>query len=96
MSRPTAVVIGVGAEQGIGAAVSRRFASAGHHVLVAGRTAAKIEKVVATIVAAGGSAAAVTTDVTNEADVIRLFDQAMSPGAGFEPADAVVFNAGNN
>lgn len=96
MSRPTAVIIGVGAEQGIGAAVCRRFASAGHHVLVAGRTAAKIEQVVATIFAAGGSAVAVTTDVTNEADVIRLFDQAMSPGTGFEPADAVVFNAGNN
>ncbi|WP_022977891.1 SDR family NAD(P)-dependent oxidoreductase [Nevskia ramosa] len=96
MSRPTAVVIGVGAEQGIGAAVSRRFADAGHHVLVAGRTTAKIEQVVATIVASGGSATAVTTDVTKETDVIRLFDQAMSPGAGFEPADAVVFNAGNN
>ncbi len=96
MSRPTAVVIGVGAERGIGAAVCRRFASAGHHVLVAGRTAAKIDQVVAAITAAGGSAVAVPTDVTQEAEVLRLFDRAMTPGAGFEPTDAVVFNAGNN
>lgn len=96
MSRPTVVVVGVGAEQGIGAAVCRRFAREGHHVLVAGRTAAKIEQVARAIVAAGGSAVAVTTDVTQEADVLRLFDLAMAPGAGFEPAEAVVFNAGNN
>ena len=47
MSRPTAVVVGVGAEQGVGAAVCRRFAKEGYHVLVAGRTPAKIEQVVA-------------------------------------------------
>jgi NAD(P)-dependent dehydrogenase (short-subunit alcohol dehydrogenase family) len=46
MSKPTAVVVGVGAEQGLGAAACRRFAKKGHHVLVAGRTSAKIEQVV--------------------------------------------------
>ena len=45
MSKPTAVVVGVGAERGLGAALCRRFAQGGHHVLVAGRTAAKINKV---------------------------------------------------
>ena len=40
-----AVVLGVGAEKGLGAAASRRFAKEGYHVLVAGRTPAKIEKV---------------------------------------------------
>ena len=44
--KPKAVVIGVGAERGIGAPLSRRFAKEGYHVLVAGRTAAKIDKVV--------------------------------------------------
>ena len=44
MTQPTAVVVGVGAEQGVGAAVARRFAKEGHHVLVAGRTPAKIER----------------------------------------------------
>jgi NAD(P)-dependent dehydrogenase (short-subunit alcohol dehydrogenase family) len=93
---PTAVVVGVGAEQGLGAAACRRFASEGHHVLVAGRTPAKIEQVVRAIGAAGGSAEAVVTDATREGDVLRLFDRASDPGAGREPADLVVFNAGNN
>ncbi|MBL6751037.1 MAG: SDR family NAD(P)-dependent oxidoreductase, partial [Nevskia sp.] len=96
MSTKTAVVVGVGAELGVGAAVSRRFAAEGYHVLVAGKTAAKIEQVVRTIQAAGGSAEAVVTDTTREAEVVRLFDRAMSPGAGREPADLVVYNAGNN
>jgi len=96
MGRPTAIVVGVGAEQGLGAAVCRRAAREGHHVFVAGRTAAKIEQVVATIRAAGGSAEAVVTDTTVEADVIALFDHAMTARPGFEPPDLVVYNAGNN
>jgi NAD(P)-dependent dehydrogenase (short-subunit alcohol dehydrogenase family) len=96
MNKPVAIVFGVGAELGLGAAVCRRFAREGHHVLVAGRTAAKIEQVVKSIEATGGSAEALTTDVTREADVIAAFDRAMAPGAGFAPADAVVYNAGNN
>ena len=43
--KPKALVLGVGAERGIGGAVSRRYAKEGHHLLVAGRTAAKIDKV---------------------------------------------------
>jgi len=93
---PAAVVIGVGAEHGLGAALCRRFAAEGHHVFVAGRTATNIEDVARTIEAAGGSAEPVTTDATSEADVLRLFDRAMSPGSGRDPADLVVYNAGNN
>jgi len=96
MSKPTAVVVGVGAEQGVGAAVCRRFAREGHHVLVAGRTPAKIEQVARTIVAAGGSAEPIPTDATREQEVAALFDRAMAPGNGFNPADVIVFNAGNN
>jgi len=92
----TALVIGVGAERGLGAALCRRFAEGGHHVLVAGRTAEKIGKVEVQIAASGGSAEAIVADATNEADVIRLFDRAMSPGEGKAPADLIVFNAGNN
>jgi NAD(P)-dependent dehydrogenase (short-subunit alcohol dehydrogenase family) len=95
-SKATAVVVGVGAEKGVGAAVSRRFAAEGYHVLVAGRTAAKIDQVVRTIAARGGSAEAIAMDATREADVIALFDRAMAPGPGREPASVVVFNAGNN
>src|ERR1700735_3965716 len=76
MSTPTAVVVGVGAEQGLGAALCRRFAAEGYHGLVAGRPQAKLDTVVATIASKGGSAAAVPTDTTQEADIIRLFDLA--------------------
>ncbi len=96
MGRPTAIVVGVGAEQGLGAAVCRRAAREGHHVFVAGRTASKIDQVVATIRAAGGSAEAVVTDTTVEADVIALFDHAMAARDGFDAPDLVVYNAGNN
>ena len=47
--KPKALILGVGAERGIGGAASRRFAREGYHVLVAGRTADKIDKVVDTI-----------------------------------------------
>jgi NAD(P)-dependent dehydrogenase (short-subunit alcohol dehydrogenase family) len=96
MNKPTAVVVGVGAERGLGAALCRRFARGGHHVLVSGRTMAKIAKVADTIVSAGGSAEPVATDATREDEVVRLFDRAMSPGEGLAPADLVVANAGNN
>ena len=93
MRTSTAVVIGVGAERGIGGAVCRRFAREGYHVLVAGRTHEKIARVAEAIGAAGWSAAPVTVDTTSEADVLALFDKAMRPAAGREPADAVVFNS---
>jgi NAD(P)-dependent dehydrogenase (short-subunit alcohol dehydrogenase family) len=92
----TAVVVGVGAERGLGAALCRRFASEGYHVLVAGRTPEKITQVAKTICAGGDSAEAITVDTTREDDVIRLFDGAMSPHNGREAADVVIFNAGNN
>jgi NAD(P)-dependent dehydrogenase (short-subunit alcohol dehydrogenase family) len=96
MTKPTALVVGVGAERGLGAALCRRFASGGYHVIVAGRTPAKIEQVVSAIAGAGGSTEAVQTDATDEASIGRLFDRAMSPGEGREPIDLVVSNAGNN
>ena len=75
MSRPTAIVIGVGAEHGLGAALSRRFAAEGHHVLVAGRTPHRIDQVVRAIAEAGGSAEAVPTDTTREDEVGSLFER---------------------
>ncbi len=96
MGQNVAVVVGVGAELGLGAALCRRFASESYHVLVGGRTREKIEQVAAAILANGGSAEAVLTDATNEADVIRLFDKAFNPGEQRNPADLIVFNAGNN
>jgi NAD(P)-dependent dehydrogenase (short-subunit alcohol dehydrogenase family) len=91
-----AVVVGVGAERGLGAALCRRFAAEGYHVLVVGRTPEKIAQVVKTIGVAGGSAEAIMVDATRADDVVGLFDRAMSPGNGREAADVVIFNAGNN
>jgi NAD(P)-dependent dehydrogenase (short-subunit alcohol dehydrogenase family) len=96
MNRATALVVGVGAHEGLGAALCRRFAAEGHHVLVAGRTSAKIDSVAQRIRDAGGSASAVVADATDEAQVVQLFEHAMTPGDGREPTDLVVFNAGNN
>ena len=96
MAKKKAVVLGVGAERGLGAAASRRFAKEGHHVLVAGRTAAKIDKVAESIRAAGGSATAVVVDGTKEAEVAALFDKAMADDADGAPAELLVFNMGNN
>ena len=94
--RPTAVVVGVGAERGLGAALCRRFAAGGYHLLVAGRTPEKIERVAQSIRGTRGSAEAIVVDTTREDDVVRLFDQAMAPSDRRQPADLVVFNAGNN
>ncbi|WP_315832407.1 SDR family NAD(P)-dependent oxidoreductase [Bradyrhizobium prioriisuperbiae] len=96
MAKPTAVIVGVGAELGVGAAVCRRFASEGYHVIAAGRTASKLQQVVDTIGKSRGSAEFVIADATKEADVIKLFDRATSLGSEFDAPDAVVFNAGIN
>lgn len=96
MGTPTAIVAGVGAERGLGAALCRRFAAGGHHVLANGRTPEKLERVVRAIEAAGGSAEAVVGDATREDDVARLFDRGMAPGPGRDAADIVVYNAGIN
>ena len=96
MSTPAGVVVGVGGERGLGAALCRRFAAEGYHLLVAGRTPEKIAQVVQTIRRSGGSAEPMAVDTTREDDVVRLFDRAVSPGDGLDPADLVIFNAGNN
>jgi NAD(P)-dependent dehydrogenase (short-subunit alcohol dehydrogenase family) len=96
MTKSVAVVVGVGAEQGLGAATCRRLAAEGYHVLVAGRTSAKVDQVVMTIRGSGGSAEAVVTDATQEPEVIRLFDRATRGGDELAPVDLVVFNAGSN
>ena len=96
MAKKKAVVLGVGAECGLGAAASRRFAKEGYHVLVAGRTPAKIDKVAESIRASGGSAMPVVVDGTREAEVIGLFDKAMADDGDGAPADLLVFNMGNN
>jgi len=94
MTQPgIAIVVGVGAERGLGAAACRRFARGGLHVLAAGRTAPRLRAVVDAIRSDGGVATPVVADTTSEADVVRVFDVARDLGGAL---DVVVFNAGNN
>lgn len=86
----TAIVIGVGPDQGLGAQLCKRFAAEGLNVLVAGRTKSALDAVVADIAGAGGRAASFVADATSEADIVALFDQA---GSDLELA---IYNAGNN
>ena len=51
----TALILGVGAAAGVGAAVARKFSGAGYHVIIAGRTLEKLDATAADISAAGGS-----------------------------------------
>jgi NAD(P)-dependent dehydrogenase (short-subunit alcohol dehydrogenase family) len=92
----SAIVVGVGAEQGLGAALCRKFAAEQYHVFVGGRTAAKLRQVVGSIKATGGSAEAVEVDATREESVIALFERAFTETDQLAAPDLVVFNAGNN
>jgi 3-oxoacyl-[acyl-carrier protein] reductase len=73
---PTKTAIVTGASRGIGRAVASRLARDGFAVVVnyAGNTD-KAEKVVNEIKSVGGRATAVRADVTNTADVERLFTE---------------------
>jgi NAD(P)-dependent dehydrogenase (short-subunit alcohol dehydrogenase family) len=90
--KEVAVVIGVGARDGLGAALCRRFAREGLHAVAAGRTQAKLDKVAGEINDSGGSASAIVADTTNDDDVTNLLDQAKDLG----DIALAVYNAGNN
>ena len=92
--KPRAIIIGVGAEQGLGAAIGRRFAREGLMVFLGGRTLAKVDKVANGIRHTGGDAHAIQMDATNPVQVNEAF--AIATDNGMHPISVVVFNAGNN
>ena len=87
------VALLVGAGDAIGAAVTRRFAAGGYRVCVARRDAEKSRSLVQEIVASGGVARAVGTDVRNEEAVQAVFAQVE---AELGPVEVCLFNAGAN
>jgi len=89
-----ALVIGVGAQAGVGAAVCRKLGREGMHVFAAGRTREKLEAVAQQVTAAGGKASIAVGDATSEPDVARMFDT-VEKDAG-APPKLVAYNAGNN
>ena len=85
-----AVIMGVGAKQGLGSQLAKRIASEGLHVFVASRTQSRLDALTVEIEQAGGGATAVCADATNEEQVIKLFEKA---GSGL---DLAIYNTGNN
>jgi len=86
-----AVVTGGG--QGIGEGIARAYARAGAAVVVAARHADRVARVADEIVAAGGRALAVPTDITDRAAVSALADAAVDTFGGL---DVWVNNAGGS
>ena len=50
----TVVILGAGAPNGVGGALARRFGREGCHVVVSGRTQAKVDATAHEVVSAGG------------------------------------------
>lgn len=69
------VAIITGASRGIGAATSRAFAAAGAAVALAARDEAALARLADQLLAGGGRAIAVPTDVADPASVERLVDR---------------------
>jgi len=76
----SAVIIGVGPEQGLGATLATFFSGKGLHVFVAGRSEDKLHKIAEKIRQKGGSATSVVADATIELEVARLFNKVRLDG----------------
>ncbi len=86
--RSVAVVAGVG--DGLGRAVARRFARAGHPTVLVARKRDRLERIAEEIRAEGGAAQVEPTDLRDPTQVRDLFAKAATLG----PLGVTVFNAG--
>lgn len=87
------VALVTGGGTGIGEAAAMALAAAGAKVAIAGRRFERLDAVVAAIQAAGGSALAIQSDVSNEGDAFAAVEQTV---AAFGQLDIVVNSAGVN
>ena len=85
------VAIVTGSTKGIGKEIALAFAGEGAKVVVSGRNAERAEQVVSEIKSAGGTAAAIITDVSQMDDAQRLFKASLET---FGRVDILVNNAG--
>lgn len=94
MTSPLAnrVAVVTGASKGIGAAIAATLAAAGASVVVNYNSSrADADKVVAKITAAGGRATAIGGNVSNQEEIVKLFNEAE---AAYGKIDILVNNAG--
>ncbi|MFO1102564.1 MAG: SDR family NAD(P)-dependent oxidoreductase [Methylocystis sp.] len=92
LNEGAAIVVGVGAETGLGAALARRFAREGLRVTIAGRTPERLRVVAEKIAATAGAVSIKPADATSEADVAALIEEADRDG----DLKLVAYNVGNN
>lgn len=86
------LVVGVGASRGLGAAIARRFARAGHPVAIAGRNVEKLNATGAELEASGAHVAIIAGDASKAEDARRFVAAAQA----LAPLAVVVHNAGSN
>jgi 3-oxoacyl-[acyl-carrier protein] reductase len=85
------VAIVTGGSRGIGAAIVRRLAKDGLHVVAVARNLDKLNEVVAAVTAEGGSAEAVTCDIADSKSVTAAVEQVADKHGRL---DVLVNNAG--
>src|SRR5258708_15135803 len=88
---PVALLVGAG--DAIGAAVARRFAAEKFQVCVARRDAAKAQKLIDEVTAAGGSVRAFSVDARQEGEIQALFATVERDVGSI---DVCLYNAGSN
>ena len=84
-----AVIAGVG--EGVGGAIARRFAKAGHHVVMFARNEEKLEAYAKEIRGQGGKATAMKVDLRSEQEVIDAVNR-IEQDLG--PIAVAIYNAG--
>ena len=85
------VVIISGASSGIGLATARRLAAEGARVVLSARSAEKLQELASEIEENDGSALVVPADFRREADIDRVFDEAVR---AYGRVDVLINNAG--
>jgi len=86
------LVVGVGASQGLGAAIARRFAQGGYLLAIAGRNAPKLRATADELRASGATVVSVVGDASSAIDARRFVDAAQD----LAPLAIAVHNAGSN